>query len=65
MPRWRVVLEFDHPGDVPAVPEDEEGRGCERINAPNKWAWDRILPGDATRVQLTEVYVRESWLRVT
>jgi hypothetical protein len=49
MPRYRVVLEFDHPGDGVPVGDHSTTR------APQHWIFPRFLDSDATNLT-AEVY---------
>jgi len=57
MPRYRVVLEFDHPGDGHLCENGDTTRG------PQHWRWDKHVSDDASNVQCVAVEVRRvAWV---
>ena len=55
MPRYRVVLEFDHPGDGVVI-----GPGKDTTRSPEHWSWGRILC-DVSNVEATVFEAEVAW----
>lgn len=55
MPRYRIIIELDHPGLATSVDET--------IKPPNEWNWGMILGPDCRRINV-RVYEAEPRLLI-
>lgn len=57
MPRYKLEIEFDHPGDGYVLPSGD--LTC----APDKWRWNakKLLDNDDSKIISLRVYEKDGW----